>query len=125
MVVPTRPTANLVMTQTNFAFAFLQPFLDTMSLRMGTHDFRQRHFGAGSRQRVPCLRLLFYRADDDQAFHGAQTSLTECLHLGADSLHFQRSFRAGANFQFLPAVVRLSGLPSIGSAKRRFAFSPC
>ena len=42
------------MTQTNFAFGFLQPFLDTMPFCMGTHDFWQRHFRSQQVHRHCC-----------------------------------------------------------------------
>jgi hypothetical protein len=43
MVVPTHPTANLIVRQADFSFPFLKQLLDSVALAFDTDQFGQRH----------------------------------------------------------------------------------
>src|SRR5262249_4397839 len=68
VVMPTHPTAHLIMTQPRFPFAGGEQLLCAVPPTVNGHDLNHRHIGRCVRQRVPRLRLPIRGANDDQPF---------------------------------------------------------
>src|SRR5713226_547581 len=106
-MVPTYPTAHLVVAQPHFALAGREQLLHPVAAAVDSHYLGQRHIGRRVRQRVPTLRLPIRRADHDQPLTRPHpTVLVLGLHPGFHGPHHVRPFGTRAETDFTPTPTR-------------------
>ena len=70
VMMPTDPTADFVMIQSDFAVAELKQFFDPMPVIVSIDQLFDGNVGPSVAQTVVCLRRRLDRANDQQAFVG-------------------------------------------------------
>src|SRR5262245_44983971 len=112
MVMPAHPRTYFVMVQPDLTFARAEQLLGAMPPAMDRHQRRSGNLRRGVRQRVPAARLYIHRADDNQTFASADsTVLVFGLHPRLQGPDHFRSFGAGSQMNLTPARSRLGLSP--------------
>src|SRR5271169_1962645 len=104
-MMPTHPTACLIMSQTDFTFCFLENFFDVMPTAADINQLPQFNRRRRVAEVVARAFLLVQRAQDDQGFQRPRTAIIIFgLHACLDGLYLERAFGTMTHGYRFPAV---------------------
>ncbi len=120
MVVPSDPTADLVVIESGLAVAGLEHLLDPVPLPLGANHFGQGDLGPGVAQGIVDPRRA-HRTDHHQPLFRSDPPVLFGPDAHAQGIDHQRPLLAVANGDPLPPRLRLPRRPDIGPLERHRA----